>query len=749
MDYRTLTAALSVASKKGTNSYAYIIPGAMRINGDAVSVIVRDDTIVCPTGEVKVEAATLKKLITAKKAFTLPSSANEEKGAFCDMVAPDGVNAITFPVTNGLDHVLRAFATDSSRYAIAGALLSPDGIIVSTDGHRLHTAKIPALSQLKRNLILKGNGLELVLKLFKKKGFCRMYQLTDGALFCGDGIVIKVDDLDGNFPPYKDVIPKNNSHKIKVEGALFAAEVKKAAVYTSEESRGVCLLIDGDNCRLYAKSKDMGEYLSPVFNIGGCGEKITWGFSPLYMLDGLSDGENVISFDGRANKPCVISGGDILAVIMPVNLSDTITGIEMKAWGEVQIVDHAANAKKDADDAEKLAILNAALIEEQKKESAKKHAGMDAYRAAYEVGYKDAMDGEVGERNPENKGYTVGFDHGREKAIMILRDKEMEANFAAKKSEWCAKVDRMKISREVHKTVNDQKQIVELFNKNQDICSSEEGNGFLIGRHTWRIVSANPEKVELRRENNEMGGYAGNIKSVRVSGVFTVTLGSGAAIISPVFTSEKVAACSVSSPVACVMPPKQCEACGNDCEKPPHNATVALADGVNREHTVCAACYAGIREVEDDVMCAIPIPFNNQPAPGVITALAAFQPAFPSSEIVYGREFQGYRFLGNEARNNANTFMVENKAWGLLKSSDDEKNCFCAICEDEGRRMGEEVAEISAPVEVFNNPTHFSPLIHGATDAYSPDDNKIRMTFPSRLDAETGVNVVLLTIEAK
>lgn len=490
MDYRNFSSALSVAPKKFKNSYAYIIPGAMRINGDGVSIIVRDDTIVSTIGECKVEAATLKKLITAKKAFALPSSAECEKGAFCDMTATDSVNAITFPVTDRLAYVLRAFAADNSKYAIAGALFSPDGVIVSTDGSRLHSAKIPTLSQLKSNLVLNGKGLELVSKLFKKKGFCRMYQLSDGALFCGDGIVIKVDAINMSFPPYNDVIPKNNIHKIKVEGALFMDEIKKADVYTNKQSKGICLLIDGDNCRLYASSTSMGEYLSPMFNIGGCGQKITWGFSPCYMLEGLSEGENVIYFDVRANKPCLITADNTLAVIMPVNLSDTIVEIEEKAWGAFAIVDHAANAKKDDDDA------------------------------------------------------------------------------------------------------------------------------------------------------------------------------------------KKVAACAATSTVSCVMPPKRCEACGNDCEKPPHKATVALADGVEREHTVCAACYRGIKEVEDDAMCAMPV-----------------TPAMD-------------KFLSE--------LTDEDKA--IL----DGRVCF------------------DRPVEAFNNPT----VIPGATAAYSPDDNKIRMTFPARLDVETYAMVI-------
>jgi DNA polymerase-3 subunit beta len=99
--------------------------------------------------------------------------------------------------------------------------------------------------------------------------------------------------------------------------------VRRAALLTNEESRGVRMTLDNERLRLSSRAPEMGEAEIDVPVSGYAGEPIEIGFNPAFLTDALKViGDASVAVELKApNKPGLIkSGADFLYVVMPVNL---------------------------------------------------------------------------------------------------------------------------------------------------------------------------------------------------------------------------------------------------------------------------------------------------------------------------------------------------------------------------------------------------------------------------------------------
>ncbi|MBA4039630.1 MAG: DNA polymerase III subunit beta, partial [Planctomyces sp.] len=127
------------------------------------------------------------------------------------------------------------------------------------------------------------------------------------------------------FPPYEDVIPKENDKKATAGREDLAAAVRQAAVLTNEESRGVRMHFSGKGRRvkLSSRAPEMGDSEIDLGLTEYAGDDLEICFNPHYLTDVLKtlDEDEVIVELKASNKPGLIRvGTDFLYVLMPVNL---------------------------------------------------------------------------------------------------------------------------------------------------------------------------------------------------------------------------------------------------------------------------------------------------------------------------------------------------------------------------------------------------------------------------------------------
>jgi DNA polymerase-3 subunit beta len=128
--------------------------------------------------------------------------------------------------------------------------------------------------------------------------------------------------VEGQFPPYEDVIPKDPDKKLTASTVDLLSAIKRASLLTTEESKGVKLAFSKKGLVLSSRSPESGE-ATVNFPARYEGADVEVGFNPAFLIEALKVvGTDDISLEMTApNRPCLLRGGpDFLYVIMPVNL---------------------------------------------------------------------------------------------------------------------------------------------------------------------------------------------------------------------------------------------------------------------------------------------------------------------------------------------------------------------------------------------------------------------------------------------
>ncbi|KAA0213984.1 MAG: DNA polymerase III subunit beta [Leptolyngbya sp. PLA3] len=232
-----------------------------------------------------------------------------------------------------------ATARENSRYAINGVLFKRDGKrleLVATDGRRLALARDSVSESVEGgpvSCIIPTKALSLLVKLAEDQDEPINVAITEnqavfafGPLDDQSRAVLTTNLVEGTFPPYEDVIPKDHEIKVGFDRDVFASAVRRAALLTNEESRGVRMAFKGTDkqVELSSRAPEMGEARVTVDLASFEGDSIEIGFNPAFITDALKviDQPEVLMELKGPNKPGLFrSGADFLYVVMPVTLS--------------------------------------------------------------------------------------------------------------------------------------------------------------------------------------------------------------------------------------------------------------------------------------------------------------------------------------------------------------------------------------------------------------------------------------------
>jgi DNA polymerase-3 subunit beta len=231
----------------------------------------------------------------------------------------------------GIEQCLFATARESSRYAINGVLWEIKDkklLLVATDGRRLARCRVslasaPAKGKAPVNIIVPAKTMGLLDKIGSGEKDTVAVKLVDNQILisCAD-VVISSNLVEGNFPKYEDIIPTGYDKKLTLSTEAALSAVRRAALLTSEESRGIKLALEKDKLVFSGRAPETGDAQVDM-PIGYKGEPIEIGFNPQFLIDVL----RVIKtpeFElelGQADRPGLIkSGTNFLYVLMPINL---------------------------------------------------------------------------------------------------------------------------------------------------------------------------------------------------------------------------------------------------------------------------------------------------------------------------------------------------------------------------------------------------------------------------------------------
>ena len=231
----------------------------------------------------------------------------------------------------GIEQSLFATAKESSRYALNGLLWEMDGkklCLVATDGRRLAKTRVAVMKSAEGMLpegkiIVPAKTMAILDKIGSSDEDIVKIKLIDNKIvICCDHIVISSNLVEGTFPKYEDIIPKDYNKKLKLPTDAVLSAVRRSALLTNEESRGIKLAISEGKMIFSGRAPETGD-AAVEMPVDYHGEPIEIGFNPAFVVDVL----RVIrtsDFDlelGEPDRPGLIrSGKDFIYVLMPINL---------------------------------------------------------------------------------------------------------------------------------------------------------------------------------------------------------------------------------------------------------------------------------------------------------------------------------------------------------------------------------------------------------------------------------------------
>ncbi len=238
-------------------------------------------------------------------------------------------------LATAINKTLFAAGNDELRPVMSGVFFqfnSSNLTFVATDAHKLvryrrndfksdNTAEFilprKPLNILKSVLVSTGNEVQII------------YNDTN-VRFEFDHIILTCRLIDGKYPNYEAVIPKDNPNAMEIERGIFHNSVRRVAIFSNKTTHQVRLKMAGSELQISAEDLDFSNKAHERLNCNYQGEDMEIGFNSKFLLEMLSnlDSDNITLEMSAPNRAGIIlpndsleEGEDILMLVMPVMLN--------------------------------------------------------------------------------------------------------------------------------------------------------------------------------------------------------------------------------------------------------------------------------------------------------------------------------------------------------------------------------------------------------------------------------------------
>ena len=221
-------------------------------------------------------------------------------------------------------------SNDETRHYLSGIFLHQSDsedkkflTAVATDSHRMAISKTLLPDDIKFEPIIlpKKTIFQLCSLLDDYDGDVKISNLTSKIKFEFNNIVLMSKLIDGKFPNYFQVIPKDNQKKLEIDLKAFLTSVDRVASVSLDKKDGLRMNLEKNNLNLSVNNSNSGdgkESLAVKFD-----HELDISFNPRYLIDVASnlDGDKIEIYLKETGSPALIkdpSDYDSIYVIMPM-----------------------------------------------------------------------------------------------------------------------------------------------------------------------------------------------------------------------------------------------------------------------------------------------------------------------------------------------------------------------------------------------------------------------------------------------
>lgn len=283
-----------------------------------------------PDGEVEINVTKNNtiNIKTRKASFKIMGLDKEEYPKLPEFSLENAIEIDQSIIKESLSLTSFAISHDETRYVLNGVLISFQGKqikFVATDGRRLAFFKkdVEQKSNTNIEMIVPAKTIHELLKLLNWEGKVKIIPSQNKVIFYLEDTVLSSSLIEGNFPNYEQVIPKEEKTQTQVNREEFLQAIRRASLLTSPESPAMKFDFIKNKIIVSAKSPNMGEAKEDVASEFK-GNEITIGFNPGYFIDVLKnlEEEKITISLTEPDKPGLVKGREgYLYVIMPMQIS--------------------------------------------------------------------------------------------------------------------------------------------------------------------------------------------------------------------------------------------------------------------------------------------------------------------------------------------------------------------------------------------------------------------------------------------
>ena len=183
-----------------------------------------------------------------------------------------------------------AASTEESRPILNGVLweLRPERMrMVATNGHRLARMDVPtppAGSAAQADLIVPPKALEQIRRLFGADEEVEIARSENHLGFRSATTQIFTRLIEGPYPNYEQVIPRENDKAATADKAALAAALRRMSIVASDQTHRIRMAFANGSCKLSVQTPDLGEAQEEL-TVSYEGDPLEIGFNASYLLE--------------------------------------------------------------------------------------------------------------------------------------------------------------------------------------------------------------------------------------------------------------------------------------------------------------------------------------------------------------------------------------------------------------------------------------------------------------------------------
>ena len=232
-----------------------------------------------------------------------------------------------------ISHVSFAVSTEETRPILNGVLWElreGEMRMVATNGHRL--AKMTLAREGAKgvgDLIVHPRALGQVQKLFRADDEVEVGRSENHLGFRANGVQIFTRLIEGPYPNYDQVIPKDNDKAFIVEKSMLTGAIRRMAIVASDQTHRIRMALGGSSLKFSVQTPDLGEAAEEL-PVEYDGEPLEIGFNANYLLELLRympSNEVKMTFKAPERAATMEPVGnedtpDFMCLVMPLRLLD-------------------------------------------------------------------------------------------------------------------------------------------------------------------------------------------------------------------------------------------------------------------------------------------------------------------------------------------------------------------------------------------------------------------------------------------